>query len=95
MGEADVDGWVKALDALDKLDADKIIPGHGPMSSKKDVADMKAFLLAFDKKARELCAASSDPVAIAADMKKALPARAWGDFLIQGSIQEKYLKGKK
>jgi cyclase len=95
MGEADVDGWIKALDALDGLDADKIVPGHGPLSTKKDVADMKAYLLAFDKLAKELCAKSSDSAAIAADMKKALPARAWGDFLIQGSIQEKYLKGKK
>jgi glyoxylase-like metal-dependent hydrolase (beta-lactamase superfamily II) len=94
MGEADIDGWRKALDALDQIDADKIIPGHGPLSTKKDVADMKAYLLAFDKLAKELCAKSTDSAAIAADMKKALPARTWGDFLIQASIQEKYLKKK-
>jgi cyclase len=95
MGEADIDGWAKSLDHLSSLDVDKIIPGHGPVSSKKDVTDMKAYLLAFDKQARELCAKSDDAAAIAAELKKSLPQRSQADFLIQGSIREKYLKGKK
>lgn len=94
MGEADVDGWIKSLNELFRLDVNKIIPGHGPLSSRQDVRDMKAYILAFDNLARELCAKSDDASAIAAEMKKALPARSWGDFLIQGSIQEKYLKKK-
>jgi cyclase len=56
---------------------------------------MKAFILAFDKLAKDLCAKSTDIQAIAADMKKALPPRSRGDFLIAGSIQEKYLTKKK
>jgi cyclase len=95
MGEADVEGWVRSLNELSLLDAEKIVPGHGPVSSKKDMEDMKTYLLAFDKLARELCAKSSDAQAIAAEMKKALPERSQADFLIQGSIQEKYLKAGK
>lgn len=95
MGEANMDGWIKSLNELSHLDADRIIPGHGPVSSKKDVGDMKAYLLAFDKLARQLCAQGTDALAIAAEMKKALPARSQADFLILGSIQEKYLKNGK
>ncbi len=64
MRDADVDGWVKTLDKIAALDVLKIIPGHGPVSSKQDVADMKQYLLIFDAKARELSAKSHDPAYI-------------------------------
>lgn len=90
-GDGDVSVWTKALDNIAAMDVDKIIPGHGPVSTKKDVEDMKAYLIAFDTKAKELALISNDPAAIAAEIVKSLPARPEGSGLIQWNIQ-KYLK---
>jgi cyclase len=92
MGDADVDGWIKTLDFIMGMDVATIIPGHGPISSKKDIADMKNYLTIFDKRAKELCMQSNDPDAIAAEMKKALPARSENENFIKVNIQMKYLK---
>jgi glyoxylase-like metal-dependent hydrolase (beta-lactamase superfamily II) len=91
MGDGDIPGWQQTLDFLAALDADKIIPGHGPLSGKKDVADMKGYITLFDRMAKALTPAKIDPAGIAAEMKKILPARAQGDWLIQANIEAKYL----
>jgi cyclase len=89
--DGDIESWIKVLDFISALDVVKIIPGHGPESAKQDVADMKNYLIIFDKKARELTAQSNDIGYITSEMKKALPARAELDMVIQGSLP-KYLK---
>jgi len=92
MGDANVDGWIKALGFIMGMDVVTIIPGHGPISSKKDITDMKNYLTIFDKKAKELSMQSNDPDAIAAEMKKVLPARSENESFIKTNIQMKYLK---
>jgi len=92
MRDADVNGWIKALDTLSALDAQKIIPGHGPVSSKQDITDMKQYLLVFDSKARELSAKSQDPVYIASELKKTLPKREYFDMFIASNVKGMYLK---
>lgn len=91
LGEANIEGWIKVLDYIMAMDVDKIIPGHGPISSKKDVADLKNYLLVFDQKAKELTAQSKDLNFIVAEMKKSLPPRPQLDSLIARNIQMKYL----
>lgn len=93
MAEGDIAGWLKNLDYIATLDVERIIPGHGPLSGKKDIADMKSYLVAFDTKARELAAKSSDAASIAAELKKSLPARAQGEWMIPYNLKTKYLKG--
>jgi cyclase len=95
LGDANIAGWIKVLDYIMTMDVDKIIPGHGPVSSKKDVADLKNYLLVFDQKAKELTAQSKDLNFIVAEMKKALPPRSQLDFLIGKNIQIKYLPQEK
>jgi cyclase len=95
IGSADLDGWKKNLYYIIKLDVDKIIPGHGPLSSKQDISNMRDYLIAFDKKARELCASSDDLETIVAQIEKALPHKAQGNWMIRSSIQRKYLKSNK
>ncbi|MBU0910886.1 MAG: MBL fold metallo-hydrolase [Proteobacteria bacterium] len=92
MGDGDIPGWQQTLDFLATLDADKIIPGHGPLSSKKDVADIKSYISLFDKMAKAFTSGKTDPAEIAAEMKKILPAKAQGEWLIQANIEAKYLK---
>lgn len=91
MAEGDLKGWSKALDDLLGLGAEKMIPGHGPLSGATDVQAMKAYLTAFDHHARILCAASTNLEQITAEMIKRLPQRADGHFLIQANIQGRYL----
>jgi glyoxylase-like metal-dependent hydrolase (beta-lactamase superfamily II) len=91
LGEADIEGWIKVLYAIMAMKVDKIIPGHGPVSSKKDVADLKKYLTVFDRKAKELSAQSHDLNFIVAEMKKSLPPRAELDSLIAKNVQMKYL----
>lgn len=89
--DADMDSWVKALDKIAGLDVQKIIPGHGSISSKQDIADMKQYLLVFDKKAKELSAKSQDAGYIASELKKALPQREYFDMFIAAGVKARYL----
>ncbi len=94
MGDGDIAGWVKNLDFILGLDVTTIIPGHGPLSSKKDIAEMKAYIQLFDKKARELALKTQDADRIAAELKKLLPAKSQGEWMIAYNVRMKYLSGK-
>ena len=94
MAEGDIAGWLRNLDYMATLDVERIVPGHGPLSGKKDIAEMKNYLVTFDTKARELAAKSGDATAIAAELKKSLPARAQGEWMIPYNLKTKYLKEK-
>lgn len=88
----DIDGWVKALDSLAAMDFSVLVPGHGPLSGKKDIEDMKNYLVLFDKKAKELTAKSNDVQFIVSELRKILPPRAELDMMIGANLQMKYLK---
>lgn len=92
LAEGDIKSWLKALDYIMTMDAATVIPGHGPVSNKKDIAEMKNYLIAFDKNAKKLSAKSKDVELIFSELKKILPARAEGEWLIKANIQMKYLK---
>ena len=94
MADGDITGWTTTIDALLTMDVEKIIPGHGPLSTKKDLRDMKEYLLQFDKKARELAAIWQDADFIAAELKKSLPQRSMADWMIGFNVKSRYL-GKK
>ncbi len=94
MADGDVAGWVKTLDFILALDVTTIIPGHGPISGKKDIAEMKEYIQTFDRKARELAAKSKDADYIAAELKKVLPARSLGEWMIAYNLKLKYLPAK-
>jgi glyoxylase-like metal-dependent hydrolase (beta-lactamase superfamily II) len=91
LADGDFAGWSKTIDNLLTMDVEKIVPGHGPLSTKKDLADMKEYLALFDKKARELAARSQDADAIAAELKKVLPARSMADWMIAFNVKSRYL----
>jgi glyoxylase-like metal-dependent hydrolase (beta-lactamase superfamily II) len=91
MADGDISGWTTTIDALLTMDVEKIIPGHGPLSTKKDLRDMKEYLLQFDKKARELAATSKDADFITAELKKSLPQRSMADWMIGFNVKSRYL----
>jgi glyoxylase-like metal-dependent hydrolase (beta-lactamase superfamily II) len=92
LGEGNIGEWIKELDDINAMDVEKIVPGHGPLSGKKDLKDMKAYLLLFDQKAKELASRTDDVGKIATEIQKVLPQRPEGAWLIGPNIQMKYLK---
>lgn len=92
MADGDIPGWTKTLDALLAMDVERIIPGHGPLSTKTDVREMKEYLVLFDGKARELAAKSQDAEVIAAELKKALPKRSMADWMIVYNVKSRYVR---
>jgi len=92
LADGDLAGWTKSLDALLAMDVERIVPGHGPLSTKKDLKEMKEYLLLFDTKARELCASSRDAGTVTAEMKKVLPKRAQAEWMIGYNLRARYLQ---
>ena len=92
LGEGNIEEWAKELDDIKSMDVEKIIPGHGPLSRKKDLEDMKEYILLFDQKAKELASQTDDVQKIVIAIQSALPQRPEGAWLIAPNIQMKYLK---
>jgi glyoxylase-like metal-dependent hydrolase (beta-lactamase superfamily II) len=92
LGEGDLPGWAKTLDMIHAMDVDHIIPGHGPLSTKKDLEEMKTYLALFDKKATELCGRENDVEKLVPKMLKTLPKRAGGHFIVGMNLKARYLK---
>jgi len=92
LGEGNIEEWAKKLDDIKSMDVEKIIPGHGPLSGKNDLDDMKKYILMFDQKAKELASQSDDVQKIVSAIQSALPQRPEGAWIIAPNIQIKYLK---
>jgi len=92
MLDGDIQGWVRTLDYLMSLDADRIIPGHGQVSGKKDILDFKNYIIAFDEKARELAAGNNDVETMLTTLRKSIPARSRGEGFIEANFLGRYLK---
>lgn len=94
LADGDIPGWCKTIDALLTMEVERIVPGHGPLSSKQDLREMRDYLVVFDATAKVLVAKTQDGAAIAAELKKVLPPRAMGDWMIAFNVESRYL-GKK
>ncbi|WP_020676774.1 hypothetical protein [Geopsychrobacter electrodiphilus] len=47
LGDGPLRGWVIALEGISNIDAEKVIPGFGPVSTMKEVRDFKIYLKDF------------------------------------------------
>lgn len=92
LGEGDFPGWDKTLDRVIAMKAKYLIPGHGPLSTTENLYEMKSYLEIFDKKARELSAAESDPAKLSEALLKVIPHRSSGAFLVNMNVKSRYLK---
>ena len=92
MADGDIPGWTRTLDTLMSMDVEHVVPGHGPLSTKKDLREMKEYLLLFDSKARELAAKSQDADAIAAELKTILPKRSLAEWMIPFNLKSRYVR---
>jgi cyclase len=95
LGEGDIGNWQKVLIDLRETPAEKIIPGHGPVSNKADLQEMTTYLREFDAQAKALCAGkkAEDAPAIAQEMLKRLPRQQRTEMpaLVEMNLRTKYL----
>ncbi|MGE5608251.1 MAG: MBL fold metallo-hydrolase [Bacillota bacterium] len=93
--EGDLANWQKVLADLEKMPATKIVPGHGPLSTKADLRDMRVYLGVFDAQAKMLCAgkAVTDAPAIAEVLTQRLPAQQRTELrmMIERNLRARYL----
>ena len=54
---SDVDGWIEALNTISRLDVDRVIPGHGPVTDLKYLQTQKAVLLEWKSRVASAVAA--------------------------------------
>jgi cyclase len=94
LGDGDFAGWSKTLETLLAMEIEQIVPGHGPLSSKKDLQEMKEYLALFDSKARELASTTQDGESIAARLLEILPKRSMAEWMVAFNVKSRYLEKK-
>ncbi|MBJ6723403.1 MBL fold metallo-hydrolase [Geomesophilobacter sediminis] len=92
LADGDFPGWNRTLDNLLAMDIEKIVPGHGPLSTKKDLREMKAYLAQFDATASRLAAKGETADSITAVLLKELPKRSMGEWMVKYNVTARYAK---
>jgi len=94
LADGDFGGWNQTLDTLLGMEIDKIVPGHGPLSTKKDLQEMKDYLAAFDQNATELTAQGLGAEAVGVELLKRLPKRSLAEWMVGYNVKSRYVTGK-
>ncbi len=95
LAEGDFPNWIKVLTQLEQTPAAKIIPGHGPISTKADLKDMRVYIGRFDALARSLCAGkqAKDAPTIAQELLKRLPPQNRTELtnMVEWNLRDRFL----
>jgi len=60
--------WIEAIDRINKMDVDVIVPGHGPVGTKKELAETRAYLELMATEVRKRHRSGMSPGRAAADI---------------------------
>ncbi len=72
--------WIEAIDRINKMDVDVIVPGHGPIGSKKELAETREYLVFLKQEARRRYDAGVSPGRAAAEIDAQLGKfESWTD----------------
>jgi cyclase len=72
--------WIETIDRIDKMDVDVIVPGHGPIGGKRELAETREYLVFVKQEARRLFNAGVSPGRAAAEIDARLGRFAsWTD----------------
>ncbi len=78
MWEGPVANWIRACERIEDMDVDLIVPGHGPITDKHGVAQVRQYLQYVRDQARSRFDAGMDAFSAAQDIELAEYA-AWSD----------------
>jgi glyoxylase-like metal-dependent hydrolase (beta-lactamase superfamily II) len=74
-----VSTWLKTIDEIMAMDVDIIVPGHGPVGGKRELADMAGYLRMLQVEIRKGYDARKTPAQAAADANLGRYA-SWGNL---------------
>jgi len=60
--------WIQAIDRIMGMDVDVVVPGHGPLGSKKELAETRAYLDLLAREVKKRFSAGMRPGQAAADI---------------------------
>ena len=60
--------WIEAIDRVDKMDVDTIVPGHGPLGTKRELRETRAYLELVAEETRKRWMIGMSPGRAAADI---------------------------
>jgi cyclase len=64
--------WIESIDRINKMDVDVIVPGHGPVGSKRDLAETREYLAFLKTEAKRRYEMKMSPGKAAAEIEDAL-----------------------
>ena len=74
-----ISGWIQTISRIEKMDVDVIVPGHGPIGTKKDLAAMREYLEILTSEARRRFDAGMTPGRAAAELESVM--RKYEDWI--------------
>jgi cyclase len=63
-----VGGWLQALDVIEGLGAERIVPGHGPVAGPEVIGEVRAYLEFIQETAKWGSESGAEPLAVARDL---------------------------
>jgi glyoxylase-like metal-dependent hydrolase (beta-lactamase superfamily II) len=69
VADGNIGEWIKTLERLKQLGAEKVCPGHGPMSGPEIIVDQQRYFVELQREVKALHVATKSP----AEVKAALP----------------------
>ncbi len=63
-----IGGWLRALDVIESLGAERIVPGHGPVAGADVIGEVRAYLRFIQETAKRAAASGADPLSVARDL---------------------------
>ena len=70
-----VGNWIKVADRILKLDVNLIVPGHGPLGGKKELSEMRSYLMLIRREAKKRFQLGLSPEEAARDVRLGIYAR--------------------
>jgi cyclase len=64
-----VSGWIKAIDRVRDLDVETIVPGHGPVGGKRELAEVREYMALVRREARRCFEAGLDETEAAIEIR--------------------------
>lgn len=64
--------WIESIDRINKMDVDVIVPGHGPVGSKRELAETREYLVFIKTEAKRRYDRKVSPGKAAAEIEDAL-----------------------
>ncbi len=77
--------WIAACDLMLGMDVDVVVPGHGPVTDKQGVVEVRDYLAYIDSEAKRTHSAGLDAFDAASEIARGMSVRsepfaAWGEF---------------